>query len=81
MSASQTKRDAIQAEARAQWQQTGSRGLLAMATGTGKSKIAVDEVNSRFKFSSTFKCLLVVPTEKLRDVNWKNEFNPIETED
>lgn len=44
--------------------------IAAMATGSGKSKVGVmksQEVSG--------KILVVVPTEKLRDENWKEEFS------
>lgn len=56
-------------------------GLLAMATATGKSKVAINKVdivctNFQPKYTLSIpKILLVVPTEKLRDEGWKNEFS------
>ena len=48
-------------------------GMVAMATGAGKSKVAV-ELAKHF-INSTDKSLgLIVPTEKLRDENWKEEY-------
>lgn len=64
------KQDLIQQAARKAWNDGGQWGLLAMATGTGKSKIAVDEVKDYY----TDNIYLVVPTEKLRDNNWEDEF-------
>lgn len=59
------------------------RGLLAMATGTGKSKIPINilkRVNSNIpdqtiegRFENV-RVLLIVPTQKLRDENWRDEF-------
>lgn len=46
--------------------------LIAAATGVGKSKIVIDYL--KFFCNSTSKFLLVVPTEKLRDEDWKAEF-------
>jgi superfamily II DNA or RNA helicase len=79
------KQDLIQKAARKAWNDGGQWGLLAMATGTGKSKIAVDEVENlvwpflRQKVRGTTpvnrpNIFLVVPTEKLRDNNWEAEF-------
>ncbi len=48
------------------------RGLIAIATGGGKSKIAIDYIKNIFKPSA--KGILIVPTEKLRDREWINEF-------
>lgn len=46
------------------------KGILTMATGTGKSKIPIDYIRKHKKK----RIALIVPTEKLRDSNWKNEF-------
>lgn len=51
-------------------------GMVAMATGSGKSRIAV-ELAKYYCKASVFKfkeIAVVVPTEKLRDENWKEEF-------
>ena len=70
------KKDDIQKEARDIWQQRNSMGLLAMATGSGKSKIAIDESKEQHKTrKASFKAILIVPTEKLRDVGWKDEYD------
>jgi superfamily II DNA or RNA helicase len=72
------KQDLIQKAARKAWEDGGQWGLLAMATGTGKSKIAVDEATELYlNWSMGIPdpiILLVVPTEKLRDNNWEAEF-------
>lgn len=54
----------------------GGRGLVVMATGAGKSKVAVDVAKYYDKQGKHFDghCL-VVPTEKLRDENWDEEFS------
>jgi superfamily II DNA or RNA helicase len=67
----------VQMEARYAFNHSKHKGFGAIlaATGTGKSKIAVDEVGSMIE--QTFgkgRALIVVPTEKLRDDNWKEEF-------
>jgi len=43
--------------------------IVAMATGSGKSKVAIDYAKKHSNNTS-----LVVPTAKLRDDNWKKEF-------
>jgi superfamily II DNA or RNA helicase len=48
------------------------RGIIAMATGSGKSKIVIDFIKKDYQQS---KILLVVPTRKLRDNNWSDEFS------
>jgi superfamily II DNA or RNA helicase len=49
-------------------------GLICMATGTGKSKTAIDAIKTLVGFRSSARILIVVPTAKLRDKTWKNEF-------
>ena len=50
-------------------------GIVAIATGGGKSKIAIDYIRIReIAEQRKLSILLVVPTEKLRDENWKGEF-------
>lgn len=73
-------KDAIQQEAADRWESSGNWGLLAMATGTGKSKIPInilkrvcDHQNELGKPYNP-RVLLIVPTEKLRDENWLEEF-------
>lgn len=81
------KQDLIQKAARKAWNDGGQWGLLAMATGTGKSKCAVDEVRTLCNPYLSYELALeekgakdspviylVVPTEKLRDNNWDDEF-------
>lgn len=69
------KQDLIQQAARKAWEDNGEWGLLAMATGTGKSKVAVDEVKKLWLQPYKPRVLLIVPTEKLRDDNWRLEFD------
>lgn len=73
------KKAKVQAEANAAIDANGGFGLIAMATGTGKSKIGVDRASNIYEKSKKivfglFRILLVVPTEKLRDEGWKEEF-------
>lgn len=49
-------------------------GMIAMATGSGKSRVAVEV--AKYYINSIDKSLsLLVPTEKLRDENWKEEYS------
>lgn len=79
------KQDLIQQAAHKAWKDGGEWGLLAMATGTGKSKIAVEEIKTTcqpyikhillgHKDPGRPRVFLVVPTKKLRDNNWEDEF-------
>src|SRR5215217_5251779 len=44
--------------------ENGGFGLIAMATGTGKSKIAINRVITVMTIKENAEILLVVPTEK-----------------
>ena len=63
----------VQEEAELALERNKGKGLVVMATGTGKSKIAINIAKKKYK--PDLKVLIIVPTEKLRDVNWKNEFD------
>lgn len=63
-----------QAEALQAAKINGGWGACAMATGTGKSKIAVNWTKEIVLGKIDAKILIVVPTEKLRDENWHEEF-------
>lgn len=61
------------------WENAGRKGTIVMATGVGKSKLAVKRVTElaeKWYPSSDPRpeILLVTPTEKLRDENWPAEF-------
>lgn len=68
-------REIVQREAMWAVIDNGGRGLVVMATGAGKSKVAVDLAKYYHEAGKHFDghCL-VVPTEKLRDENWDEEF-------
>lgn len=67
----QVEKSRVQAEAVRALESAQGRGLVAMATGSGKSKVAIDYVGS---LNCHSEGLLVVPTEKLRDRDWELEF-------
>lgn len=50
------------------------RSLVIGATGFGKSKIGVDYAKDIVKLNPNARIIISVPTEKLRDENWKEEF-------
>lgn len=69
---------ALQAQFRATWKAAGRRGAAAQATGTGKTKPAIDEMmeiyrRNDFWESSSPRFFIAVPTEQLRDIGWPNE--------
>lgn len=55
----------------------GGRGIVAMATGAGKSRVGIMLAEHYMNNTSlkTGKIGLLVPTQKLRDENWKEEFD------
>ena len=63
-------KDKIQREVEGLWVKNNFKGLAALCTGAGKSKIFINIVVNYPKE----KWLLIVPTEKLRDENWSEEF-------
>ena len=57
-------------------------GIVAAVTGIGKAKIGIDYITAaKEKLNRMPTVLLVVPTEKLRDINWKTEFDKWGTAD
>jgi superfamily II DNA or RNA helicase len=70
----------VQSEAEQAFYQSGEWGAIYGATGSGKSKIALD-IGVALSKRTTGKFLLSVPTEKLRDDNWKDEFTKWGAED
>jgi superfamily II DNA or RNA helicase len=49
-------------------------GMVAMATGSGKSRVAVELAKYYCNDTRHYDTALLVPTEKLRDENWLEEF-------
>ena len=49
-------------------------GMIAMATGAGKSRVAVELAKYYYNPLDDYNAALLVPTEKLRDENWQEEF-------
>lgn len=64
----------VQTEAEQAFVNAGAWGAIFAATGTGKSKIAIDYSHKLVSRVNTAKILLSVPTEKLRDETWHDEF-------
>lgn len=67
-------KDTVQTAAKEAFKASGYWGLVAAATGVGKSKIGVDEASDIYVPGSLCVTVLVVPTQKLRDENWRDEF-------
>jgi superfamily II DNA or RNA helicase len=55
-------------------------GMIAMATGSGKSRVAVELAKHYFNPKNDHHAALLVPTEKLRDENWAEEFTKWEAQ-
>lgn len=73
----------VQKEAEDAIEANGGSGSVFMATGTGKSKIPIDIAKKDLQTIpiSNYRILLCVPTEKLRDKNWKEEFEKWEADE
>lgn len=69
----------IQFEARIAIHKNFGSGLVTMATGVGKSKVPIDYAKEVVIEDDGIA--LLVPTEKLRDENWKLEFEKWEASD
>jgi len=54
------------------WLQNGSKGIFAMATGTGKTITALNCLLNEYQKEKTYKALIVVPTTALLE-QWKKE--------
>lgn len=65
-------RDKVQRSAVKSIENNKGRGLLAMATGSGKSKIPI--MYAKKKKNKVKTIALIVPTERLRDEGWHDEF-------
>lgn len=63
-----TKKSEIQEKAKNEWLKF-KRGTIAMCTGSGKTKLGID-ISLEYP-----NVLIVVPTEKLRDHRWEEEYN------
>lgn len=64
----------IQREAKQKWYEAKCKGTLAMATGSGKTVVAIDILKGEFDKNENLKVLLVTPTIILHEVNWRAEF-------
>lgn len=70
-------KEKVQDEANDALSRANGWGAIYNATGTGKSKIAINRIRQVFLQTLDYgpKVLIVVPTEKLRDDNWRLEFD------
>ena len=69
-----TVRGIVQEEAKQAVIDNGGTGMIAMATGSGKSRVAVELAKYYYNPLDDYNAALLVPTEKLRDENWQEEF-------
>jgi superfamily II DNA or RNA helicase len=64
-------RNDLQLKAVDKWLNCGRRGLVSMATGVGKTRVALLALQK----TKPKKVALLVPTIKLRDLDWPKEFD------
>ena len=71
----------VQKEADGALDRLGGTGALLLATGVGKTKCALNRIRKAIegkelidRYGWNKKVLIVVPTEKLRDEGWRDEF-------
>ena len=67
-------RDKVQQEASTAWFNANGVGTLALGTGVGKSKVAIDIVKIQSAMNENYRVMLVTPTIILHEQNWRNEF-------
>lgn len=72
MKTNNVHKDKIQREAVKAVEDHGGRGIVVKATGTGKSRVPIIYMQ---KHPEILKVALIVPTEELRDNNWRKEFS------
>lgn len=70
------KKELIQNKALDIWINNNYKGLLAMATGSGKTKVAILAIKYLIETLGIKqpKICLITPTETLRDIGWHDEF-------
>lgn len=68
-----SSQDLLQEEMLAIWKKT-RKGTVVGATGSGKTKVAIKAIVEMLESNPKAKILLAVPTTKLRDEGWKDEF-------
>lgn len=79
-----TKEEALQNKIEVQektvqsWFMTGW-GCAELATGVGKTKVALDCIKALRAMNPALRTLVIVPTEEMRDVDWPEEANAWET--
>ncbi len=67
-------REIIQKEAVDSIIEADGTGILSMATGSGKSFITIQYIKHLYDQNPNVVVYICVPTQKLRDENWDNEF-------
>lgn len=67
-------KELLQNQVLKEWAEAGYRGTFIGATGLGKSKIGIVAAGEGIRNDPSQKWLIVVPTEHLRDLEWKDEF-------
>ena len=73
-------RENIYTRALESWKKSGGKGTWEIATGVGKTKLSLELINfvkgQLLKHGQeSFKCLIVTPSEVIRDVVYPLEFS------
>lgn len=72
-------KERIQKETEGSWLKNGGYGCAELATGCGKTKVAIsciESIRHMYLGDKGFpSVLIVVPTEEMRDIDWPEEFN------
>jgi len=68
------KKNEIQFKGLSSWKEFDYRSILAMCTGSGKSRCGVLAAKRIVEENPKAKILIIVPTETLRDEGWYDEF-------
>ena len=69
-----TPRDTIQLEALNAWKDNNYMGTINLPTGVGKTRVLVTAAGNDIRKNPDHKWIVVVPRERLRDVEIPNEF-------
>lgn len=68
------KKDKLQKKALKSWKDAKFNSLIAMCTGSGKTRVGILASQYALEHNPKARILIVCPTTKLRDVGWADEF-------
>lgn len=69
-----SRKSRIQDIVLAEWEKQNCRGTPEMATGVGKSRIAIMAIKKQFDKNPNSNIVIAIPTTSLRDTDWPDEF-------